>query len=128
MKEVITELKHCCKDPANILFRMENFFGEQLSEQDSTVKMLLVQPSNKNFFCEMKKACISTIVIALKSQYKLYFEINISEQLRRETVMEVTGLGRLQDQGNRLRLRLLENTMITITFILDVIDYDYIVK
>jgi len=31
-------------------------------------------------------------------------------------------LGRLQDQSNRLRL--LENAMITITFILNVIDYD----
>ena len=30
----------------------------------------------------------------------------------------------LQNQGNRLQL--LENTMIMITFILDVIDYDYI--
>ena len=40
------------------------------------------------------------------------------------------GLGRFQDQGNRLRLRLLENSMITIkiTFFLNVIDYDYIIK
>jgi len=33
--------------------------------------------------------------------------------------------GRLQDQSDRLRLRLLENTMITITIILNVIDYNY---
>ena len=35
-------------------------------------------------------------------------------------------LGQLHDQGNRLRL--LEYTMIMITFIFNVIDYDYIVK
>ena len=42
----------------------------------------------------------------------------------------VSGLGRLQDQSNWLRIWLLENTMIMITFILTVIDYnyDYIVK
>ena len=42
--------------------------------------------------------------------------------------VRVSGLVRLQDQGNRLRL--LENTMITImiAFTLTVIDYDYIVK
>ena len=33
------------------------------------------------------------------------------------------GLGRLQNQGNQLRL--LENTMITITFVMTVIDYNY---
>ena len=36
------------------------------------------------------------------------------------------GLEQLQDKDNRLRL--LENTMIMITFSLNVIDYDYIVK
>ena len=38
--------------------------------------------------------------------------------------MSFARLGRLQDQGNRL----LENTMIMITLILNLIDYDYIVK
>jgi hypothetical protein len=37
--------------------------------------------------------------------------------------MVLTKVGGLKDQGNRFRL--LENSMIVITFILNVIDYDY---
>jgi len=45
----------------------------------------------------------------------------VANNLKLATVVPISGLGRLQDQGNRLRL--LDNYMITITFILNVIDY-----
>ena len=60
-----------------------DFFREPLSEQDSTLKKLLVQPSNRNLFCEMSKVCVTAIISVLERQYKCYFEMNISEQLRR---------------------------------------------
>ena len=52
---------------------------------------------------------------------KHYALIAHSKWFQHYMVWKISGLGRLHDQGNRLRL--LENTMIMITFIMNVIGY-----
>ena len=74
-------------------------------------------PGQYNSSCQ--KGCLptqwkkATVTLIPKSGGSLYRPISLLQNI-------------LWDQGNRLRL--LENTINTITFIFNVIDYDYIIK
>jgi len=52
---------------------------------DETLRTLETEPSNKETFAEMVAACMNTIVSVLQCQYLHYLELDISEELRRET-------------------------------------------
>ncbi|KAK6183204.1 hypothetical protein SNE40_010731 [Patella caerulea] len=84
---IIKELKLCSADPLSILSRTCDFFGHGLSEEDATLQKLSIPPSqeNKPLFSDMVITCISGVISVLERQYKRYFELDVTEQLKKET-------------------------------------------
>ena len=74
-------------NPLSILSRTSDFFGHDLSAEDTTLQKLRVPPSaeNKPLFSQMVMACISAVISVLERQYKRYFDLNVTENLREET-------------------------------------------
>ena len=56
---------------------------------DTTLKKLREPPLDEEQFRDMMKACLEGIIEVLERQYKKYFECEITEQLRNETVSKV---------------------------------------
>jgi len=56
-----------------------------LSENDETLKeMKRAEPADTDMFVEMTSFCVMAIITMLERQSKRYFDINITEELRRE--------------------------------------------
>ena len=68
------------EDPLAILNCQKDFFGDGLSDTDSTLKKVRFQlsPSNKEFLSEMIVPCLSSVVDVLQQQYQRYFGIEIT--------------------------------------------------
>ena len=87
VRQISEELKCCSANPLSILSRTSDFFGHDLSAVDTTLQKLRVPPSaeNKPLFSQMVVACISAVISVLERQYKRYFDLNVTENLREET-------------------------------------------
>ena len=87
VRDVIEELERCAKDPMSLLDRNTDFFCQELDISDATLQKLRLHPSelNEALFAEMTVACVSAVIAVLNRQYKRYFELDITEQLKRET-------------------------------------------
>ena len=85
VREVVVRIKQCCHDPHSLLLRKTDFFDQDLPETDKTLLKLRQTPSNSQLFLQMVAACLNAIVTVLERQYKRYFEMDLTEQLRKET-------------------------------------------
>ncbi|KAK6167399.1 hypothetical protein SNE40_021435 [Patella caerulea] len=85
---IINELKLCSADPLSILSRTCDFFGHGLSEEDATLQKLSAPPSqeNKPLFGDMVITGISAVISVPERQYKRYFELDVTQQLKQETL------------------------------------------
>lgn len=67
------------------LFRASDFFGNQLDKEDETLAVLLSEPTDKEAFSEMTAACLTGVISVIERQYKRYFDMDLTAQLRKET-------------------------------------------
>ncbi|XP_050404243.1 uncharacterized protein LOC126820380 [Patella vulgata] len=85
VKDVLCTLRQTLDDPVSIITRNVDFFGGAFKPDDKTLHSLLREPVNKDMFRIMATACLKAIIEVLERQYKRYFGMDITEQLRRET-------------------------------------------
>lgn len=85
VKIVISELKDQEREPRGTLTRCTDFFGNDLSMADGTLLQLRESPKDKDVFDDMMRNCLQAIIDVLQKQYKKYLEIDITEQLQKET-------------------------------------------
>ncbi|KAK6174994.1 hypothetical protein SNE40_013537 [Patella caerulea] len=86
VKNVISALRETAVNPMHVLNRTTDFFGGVLFENDETIKSLRAEPLDTTAFLRMVSACLLATVSVLERQYQRYFELDITEQLRKETV------------------------------------------
>lgn len=88
VKGVISEIRACGEEPLLILTRADDFLGNSLdTENDLTLKELRTEPGpeDQTTFFVMVEACMSAIVAVLERQYSRYFEMDISDELQKQT-------------------------------------------
>ena len=73
------------QNPGSVLTTQKDFFGHQLQDTDETLVKLRQTPADEKMFKTMMKECLSAIVVVLERQYKRYFSVDVTEQLRKET-------------------------------------------
>ena len=102
VKAIIMTLKSYIKTPKETLSTKVDFFGQplkdevplvtqleahgQLLKDESTVLQKLQEdPVDAALFAVMMQQCLSGIVAVLERQYKKYLELDLTEELRKET-------------------------------------------
>lgn len=85
MKDVLASLKECRVNPLNILQRTTDFFGNTLDEKDETLTKLISELSDKAVYSEMTATCLGSVISVIERQYKRYFEMDLTAQLKKET-------------------------------------------
>ena len=84
---VLSTLRDTAANPRHILDRTADFFGRDLNEYDQTLKELMrTEPVDMDMFVEMISSCLIAVITVLERQYKRYFEMDITEELRKETL------------------------------------------
>lgn len=78
-------MKQAATNPRDTLSRTEDYFGRQLGH-DTTLTALQEEPADLDLFDKMMSACLKTVIVVLERQYKRYFQLDITEELRRETM------------------------------------------
>ena len=86
IKVVITVMKEEMADPARLLTSTSDFFGDALDPNtDTTLNALLKPPVDVERFSRMMKTVISATITVLERQYKVYFDLDVTEKLTLET-------------------------------------------
>ena len=83
VRKVIVTIKQHAEDPQSVLSAKFNFIGNPLEESALILRSLQQKPYDVTLFGNMMKACLLSSVIVLKRQYKRYFELDITEQLKK---------------------------------------------
>lgn len=86
VRKVVSTVKDAAANPQATLLRQTDFFGRHLDEDDLTLAALRLEPEDMALFAKMMASCLLAVVAVLERQYKRYFELDITEQLRQETV------------------------------------------
>ena len=68
-----------------VLSGKTDFFKNELKKSDSTLKCLQEKPVDEDLFCRMMESCLLAIVTVLERQCTHYFNLDITNKLRRET-------------------------------------------
>lgn len=85
VKKVVATLEAVAANPQDVLVRSTDFFGRELATSDQTLKALRQKPADTSLFDKLMSACLLAVVKVLMRQYKRYFELDITDQLRDET-------------------------------------------
>jgi hypothetical protein len=86
IKDLVHHLKDCCEDPLSLFTRKTDFFGQPLDEEDPVMRKLRSMPHDDvDGEIAMISACLATVITVLERQYKKYFEMDLTEELRKET-------------------------------------------
>ena len=86
VQDVLSAVRKATEDPLALLTCTCDFFGKQLDgDHDPTLASLQVQPLDSEIFKVMMLVCLKSVISVLERQYKHYFEMDITDQLSRET-------------------------------------------
>lgn len=86
VKNLVQRLKVQKDSPMDLLACETDFFGNHLdSVVDNTLRKLREPPKDESLFKAMMEACFQATIEVLERQYKKYFEVEITDQLRAET-------------------------------------------
>lgn len=80
-------VKDFARAPLNVLTATNDFFGNELNTSTSTVLKLREAPHDSDLqpFADMVTACLNAIVTVLERQYKRYFQLDITAELKMQT-------------------------------------------
>ena len=84
VKGVLPVLKDICTRPETLLSTSKDVFGNEL-DSNSTLTSLKQQPKNIELFSKMIVGCLHAIIQVVEHQYSKYFQMNLTEELRKET-------------------------------------------
>ena len=73
------------EDPLALLQSTSHFLGRPLDLNDPILVSLLTKPTNSSTFIEMMLACLNAIIEVLERQYSKYFQMDITDKLKKET-------------------------------------------
>ena len=85
VRNVISVIKEYDDHPMSVLTTKKDFFTKDLNTSDTTLRHLQKQPADEPLFCKMMKSSLLAVVTVLLRQYKRYFQMDLTEQLRKET-------------------------------------------
>ena len=89
VRDVVSALKESSGNPIVLLTRETDFFENRLDEdRDPVLKKLRQCPSDDSLrasLCKMIVACLTAVIAVLERQYKCYFGINLTAELKKET-------------------------------------------
>ena len=86
VKDVLGAIKELLKNPSSILMATSDFFGNKLdTEADTILKALQQEPDDMGMFEIMMDACLESIFRVLEKQYDRYFQLDITEELKKQT-------------------------------------------
>ena len=84
VRVVIENARRLLQEPMQLLSTSHDLFGDELNLDDTTLQSLInLTPHNK--FPEAVSACVQSVIDVLERQYKRYFTIEVTEQLKEET-------------------------------------------
>lgn len=84
VKQVLARAKACCSSPQETLTMKTDFFGDELTPDNRLMK-LQQKPIDEDLFMSMMKNCLTAIVTVLEKQYRRYFDLDVTNELRKET-------------------------------------------
>lgn len=84
VKDVLARVRACSVKPEETLTMRNDFFGEEL-KQDDELARLQQSPIDSDLFRKMMEGCLTAIVTVLQKQYSRYFDLDVTEKLRNET-------------------------------------------
>ena len=84
VKQVLARVKACCSSPQETLTMKTDFFGDELTPDNRLMK-LQQKPIDEDLFMAMMKNCLTAIVTVLEKQYRRYFDLDVTNELRKET-------------------------------------------
>ena len=84
VKQVLARVKACCSSPQETLTMKTDFFGDELTPDNRLMK-LQQKPIDEDLFMSMMKNCLTAIVTVLEKQYRRYFDLDVTNELRKET-------------------------------------------
>ena len=82
--DVVQVVQTHIENPASVLTCSTDFFGNELAN-DPIMEKLRQAPVDIAVFSVMAKACLTAVVTVLERQYKRYFTLDITEELKAET-------------------------------------------
>ena len=86
VKNLIPVLKHYSDNPQHTITSKKDFFGDNLSTTDSVLSALQqTVVADHHLFDKMMKSALLSVITVLERQYSRYFEIDLSDVLRKET-------------------------------------------
>jgi hypothetical protein len=89
VKRVLAALKEAKEAPLGLLTKDKDFFERELSNADKTLGSLLIQPASPasaKILEEMISTCLTAIIAVLERQYARYFDMDMTEKLKEETL------------------------------------------
>lgn len=84
IKGVLATVEDFIQDPGRTLSTTQDFFGSELPKSKG-LDIIMKDPIDKGLFLAMRETCLMGVCNVLKRQYSKYFQIDINEQLQRET-------------------------------------------
>ena len=86
VKRVVQSVTDQMKNPGGILSRDTDFFGNQVNQGlDQVLSALRVEPLDLQAFAKYVEACLGAVVAVLKRQYERYFNVDITNELKKQT-------------------------------------------
>ncbi|XP_041352647.1 uncharacterized protein LOC121371080 [Gigantopelta aegis] len=85
VRKVSSVVKTFSEKPQDTVSTKIDFFGNELSADDETLFALQQTSIDEPMFASMMTACLLKVVEVLERQYQRYFDIDVTDELRKET-------------------------------------------